>query len=88
MDIIEKLRKLECGSVISNINLKDYTTYQIEGNAKGIIFPNSVEDLKKILLFLKENKVKYKIIGNGSNLIFDNYYDGILIKLDSFHRLE
>ena len=37
---------------------------------------------------MKENEIKYKILGNGSNLIFTKYYDGILIKLDEFNTLE
>ena len=33
--------------------------------------------------------MKYKILGNGSNLIFsDKGYNGILIKLDNFNKLE
>lgn len=88
MDIIESLKKLDCGNVIKNVNLKDYTTYGLEGTGLGIIFPNSVEDLKKVLSFLKKHNMKHKIIGNGSNLIFNEYYDGILIKLDSFNDLK
>lgn len=88
MDIIENLIKLNCGKVIDNVNLKDYTTYQIECIADAIIFPNSIEELKKILLFLKEKKAKFKILGNGSNLIFDSKYNGVLIKLDAFNNLK
>jgi len=41
-----------------------------------------------IELLEKENNIKYKIIGNGSNLIFLNkYYDGILIKLEEMNEL-
>ena len=39
--------------------------------------------------YLRENHIKHKILGKGSNLIFSkDYYDGILIKLDSLDELE
>ncbi len=87
MNIIKELENLNCGKVIKNCNLKEYTTYQMDGNAAAIIFPSSIQDLKTILRFLKEKKQKYKVIGNGSNLIFDAYYEGILIKLEKLNHL-
>ncbi len=87
MNIKEELNKLNCGKMLFDVQLKEYTTYQTSGFAKGIVFPDSIESLKKILQFVKENNIKYKIIGNGSNLVFDNYYDGILIKLEAFNGL-
>ena len=39
--------------------------------------------------YLRENNIKHKILGNGSNLVFsDSLYDGVLIKLDSLDNLE
>ena len=73
MNIIKELEKLNCGRVIKDCNLKEYTTYQMDGIADAIIFPTSIDDLKTILRFLKKQNAKYKIIGNGSNLIFDNH---------------
>ncbi len=87
MNIIKELEKLNCGRVIKDCNLKEYTTYQMDGIADAIIFPTSIDDLKTILRFLKKQNAKYKIIGNGSNLIFDNHYDGILIKLEELNHL-
>ena len=45
------------------------------------------KDLIKLIGYLKENNVKYKILGGGANLIFENDYDGVLIKLDHFDKL-
>lgn len=88
MEIIEQLEMLDCGNVIKNADLKNYTTYQITGTADAIVFPESIEQLKKLLTFLKKNNVKYKMIGNGSNLIFSEYYHGVLIKLEKMNHLE
>ncbi|MCI9233460.1 MAG: UDP-N-acetylmuramate dehydrogenase [Bacilli bacterium] len=88
MDIIKQLKNLNCGKVLANCNLKDYTTYQMEGVADALIFPNTVEELKNILQFLRKNHLKHKMIGNGSNLIFGVHYDGILVKLEAFDHLD
>lgn len=88
MEIITELKKLKCGKIKTNVLLKDYTTYQVSGRAKVVVYPSDISQLKRILAYIKENNIKYKIIGNGSNLIFaTNYYDGILIKLSEFNNL-
>ena len=87
--MIEKLKKLKVGKVVNNPKMSDYTTYKVGGNALALVYPNDVEDLIKLINYLKENKIKFKILGNGSNLIFsDETYDGVLIKLSEFNNLE
>ena len=87
--MIEKLKKLKVGKVVSNPKMSDYTTYKVGGNVLDIVYHNDIEDLIKLLNYLKENKIKFKILGNGSNLIFkDEGYDGVLIKLSEFDKLE
>ena len=88
MNIIKEIENLNIGEVLSNINLKDYTTYKLEGTGYCLVIPDDINGLIKLLKYLREKEIKYKIIGNGSNLIFDSNYDGILIKLDSFQNLE
>lgn len=87
MNIIKELKNLKCGKVES-INLKDYTTYKVGGKTI-LVSPKNVECLKIVLTYLKENRIKYKILGNGSNLIFNNSgYDGVVIKLNEFDNLD
>lgn len=86
--MIEELKKIKCGKKIYNIDLKKYTTYKLNGNAKVLVVPENLKELLTLLKVIKEKKYKYKIIGGGSNLIFDGNYNGILIKLDKFDRLE
>ena len=83
------LKKYKFGKLIENANLKEYTTYKVGGTAKAIIFPKDVKNLIELLHFLKKINIKYKILGNGSNLIFsDDGFDGVLIKLDELDKLE
>lgn len=72
-----------------DISLKKYNTYKLDVKAKFLIFPKNNEELKEIVKFVKRNKIKHLILGNGSNVIFSNtYYDGIVIKLDKFNDLK
>lgn len=83
---IECIKKLKVGKVIENIDLKKYTTYKAGGTGRVLVIPKDIESLQKLLSYIKENNLKYKILGYGSNLIFsDGIYDGILIKLDEFN---
>ena len=87
--MIENLKKLKVGKVVVNPNMSDYTTYKVGGNALAIIYPNNIDNLVKLLKYLNKNNIKHKILGNGSNLIFsDETYNGVLIKLEEFNKLE
>ena len=82
-------KNVRCGRKQYDVSLEKYTTYKINTTAKIIITPRNIEELKKALNTIKKNNLKYKIIGNGSNLIFVNeIYDGVLIKLDSFDEMK
>lgn len=88
-NIIELIEKERIGKVLLDQPLKKYNTYKIGGTAKCIIIPKNEEKLIKLLKIIKDNNIKYKVIGKGSNLIFSSKdYDGILIRLDEFDKLE
>lgn len=84
--MIEELKKNKCGKKIYDIDLKKYTTYKLNGSAKVLVIPENLKELLTLLKVIKEKSYKYKIIGGGSNLIFDGNYNGILIKLDKFDK--
>lgn len=89
MNMIEELKKIDGCTVLENINIKEYTTYHVGGIARALVYPENVESLINLLKFLKTNDIKHKVIGRGSNLIFSsNIYEGVLIKLDKFDKLE
>lgn len=85
--MINKLKELNIGEVKENEDLKKYNTYNVSVKAAAVVFVSNVKSLIKLLKFLKYEKIKYKVIGNGSNLIFVNDYDGILIKLNNLDKL-
>ncbi len=73
-----------------NFDLKKYNTFKLECTTKYFIEPNNEEELIKIIDILNNNKSKYMIIGNASNIILPPYYDGVIIKLTNLnsYRLE
>ncbi len=84
--MIEKLSKI-C-KITENIDLTNYNTYKLHSKAKCIVFPCDLEKFKKVINLLKENNERFFILGNGSNVILPSYYDGVIIKLDSFNKYE
>lgn len=71
-----------------DISLRNYNTYRINTICKFLVFPKTVEELIKILKHLRENNIKYYLLGNGSNIILTmDYYDGVMIKLDNLNNV-
>ncbi|MBR4949573.1 MAG: UDP-N-acetylmuramate dehydrogenase, partial [Clostridia bacterium] len=67
---------------------KKHNTFKTGGAADRFILINNVEELKKVLSFLKENNLKYFILGKGSNLLFDDEgYRGVIISMDNIKGL-
>ena len=82
--VIEEIKRSNCGTVHMNQSLKKYTTYKVGGLAT-IVSPYNEKELIRLVNILRKYRVKYKVLGNGSNVIFkDEPYDGILIHLDEF----
>ncbi len=89
MNIINEIEKLDIGRVEVNVSLSKYTTYKVGGTALALVYPKSVNKLIILVKFLTSSKIKYKVIGNGSNLLFsDKNFDGVIIKLTELTDLE
>lgn len=88
MNIIQEIRKLHIGKIIENYDLSEHTTYKVGGKAICAVIPEDEKTLIMLLSFLKVNQIKYMILGNGSNVVFNNSgYNGVIIKLDNFNHL-
>ena len=77
------------GETFENIDLTNYNTYKITTNAKYLVKPYSVENLINLIKYLRQNNIKYFILGGGSNIILSSkYFDGVIIKLDNLNEIE
>jgi len=70
-----------------NASLKKYNTYRLDVYVNYLIFPKSIDELIKLLRYLKENNMKYLILGGGSNVIFARPVFDIVIKLDRLNKV-
>ena len=89
MNIISEIEKLDIGRVEANVSLSKYTTYRVGGIALAMVYPKSVKKLISLVKLLTGSKIKYKVIGNGSNLLFsDKNFDGVIIKLTELTNIK
>lgn len=71
-----------------NISLKSYNTYRVNTITKFLVYPKNIQELIDILKYIKNNNIKYYLLGNGSNVIFSmEYFDGVIIKLNKLNSI-
>lgn len=68
-------------TILQEVSLKNYNTYKIDAKCKYLALVSSIIGLIDLLKYLKDNNISYMILGNGSNVILDEYFDGVIIKL-------
>lgn len=65
-----------------NEPMNKHTTFRVGGPADYFLTPETVEQVQKIVMFLKKNNIPYYIVGNGSNLLVgDLGYRGAIIQI-------
>jgi len=69
--------------------MKNHTSFKVGGPADILVTPEDTLEVQAIIKICKENKVKYYLIGNGSNLIVrDGGIRGVVIKLTKLDKIE
>ena len=87
--MLEKLESLEVGDIIKDIDVKNYTTFKVSCKVSYLVKPKTIDNLISLLKFLRMENIRYKVIGNGSNLVFvKDKFLGVLISLEYFNSLE
>lgn len=82
------LRNIAKGNCFTDESLAGHTTFKVGGMVQTLVEPKDIDDLKNILLEIKERKLSWRVIGKGSNLLIgeDNLPE-VVIKLSHFNRL-
>ncbi|MDD5491346.1 MAG: UDP-N-acetylmuramate dehydrogenase [bacterium] len=72
------------------MELKNLTTFHIGGRAQYFYIVNSVQELQERLAYIRRKKMKYYILGCGSNiLVHDQVLKGAVVKLGpGFSKIE
>ena len=66
-----------------NIALSKYCTWHVGGPARYFVKVKGIEELREALSWAKDNKLKFFILGGGSNVLFsDDGFLGLVIKID------
>ncbi len=65
---------------LNYVELKDYCTFHIGGKAKFLYVAEDTQNLIEVCSYCKTHNIKYKVVGLGANLLFDDLgYDGAII---------
>lgn len=68
------------GTLLCQEPMKRHTTFQAGGPADYYAAPKTEEQLGRLLVFLRKEKIPYYILGNGSNLLVsDSGYRGVIV---------
>ena len=82
--VSEARKVLGAGRVLLHAPMSEHTTFRIGGPADYLIFPSSMEDVRQSFLLLKQYRIPYTILGNGSNvLVRDKGVRGAIVKFNS-----
>ncbi len=82
LDTASEINKAVKGRLILNESMANHTSLRVGGDAKYYHYPQSHEDVSKLLKFCSENGIEVYIIGYGTNmLISDDGFDGCIIDL-------
>ena len=74
--------------ILENVNLKEYNTYRLEAFCKYMAFPKSVKELQEVINYCLHKDIKYFVLGNGSNVILDGTFNGIVINMKNLNESE
>ncbi len=89
-NLLKEMQDLLPSSSLYKKDLKQFSTWKIGGKVDCIVFPNNISEIMHTIEFCKHRKIKFTVIGNGSNILFsDKGYDGVIIQLTKkFNHLE
>ena len=63
-----------------DISLKQFNTFNIDARARYFAEPSTVEEFQEILSEKKFKNIQKFVLGGGSNILFTNDFDGLLLK--------
>lgn len=79
---LEKIEQIAAQSgcrYLKDVSLSEYSSFKVGGNAKLIVFVNSVKAIKELFVYVNAYSVPYLVMGKGSNmLISDRGFDGVV----------
>lgn len=88
-ELLQFIKHERIGKYLEEFSYKNFNTYAINVKVKLVVFPKNIDNLIKLMKYIKINNIKYIVLGNSSNVIFETeYYDGVIIKLDYLNEIK
>ena len=70
------------GTVLKDVPMKRYTSMKVGGQAAYLVYPIDEADIAKTLRYVKDRDIKYRFLGNGTNVIVsDRGLNEVLIRI-------
>ena len=81
--LISEKSTIDIKKVKFNELMSRHTTFKIGGMAECFIRVDTIDELKEVLRFIRDNNINLTIVGNGSNLlVLDEGIKGITLKIN------
>ncbi len=81
---------LDKNNIEYEINKKtsSLVSYKVGGEAKIIAYPSKIDELCNLIVKIKENKIRFFLLGNGTNTYFsDRGFDGVIVSTKKLNRI-
>lgn len=86
---IDEIRNLMRGRVMTDVALSRFTSFKIGGPADLVVEPEDYTELKKLLLYLDQERINRLVLGAGTNVLFhDKGFRGVVIRTAALDSLE
>ena len=66
--------------IVTNKDLSEFNSLRIAANAKYYVECKTESDIEEAFQFIKKNKIKFLILGEGTNVVFTKSFEGLIIK--------
>lgn len=84
-----KLTNVSGCTVLENVLIGQYTSFNIGGPVDLLVEPESIEALQKVLQILAEGELPLFVLGKGSNLLVsDRGIKGVVLRLTGLNQIE
>jgi UDP-N-acetylmuramate dehydrogenase len=85
----EKLESIVSGKVFFREPMDRHTSIGVGGMADVLIFPGSIEELSRLISYLRDCNVPFIPVGNCTNLIVrDGGYRGVLVSITKLRTID
>ncbi len=69
-----------------NVNTAEYVSFKVGGAGVAIAFPDTMQKLCNLIAYINQ-KMKYFVLGCGTNCYFSSKYDGVIISTKYLNKI-